>query len=144
MGSSTADEAAFKTVPNGDDLEYGTFRKDGVPTPYEEVWRDVTAEVAGDRNCWILQSDDGSTFLGKIGSVFLGMHQTMRENFAVRKEVFSESSGQWQTTFESGPAGPIPTAVTIAHLESRMQDGKPGDKVQLKDTDFFIRGLGQI
>lgn len=145
LGSTQPDEAAFKSLPNGDDLEYGTFSKDGVPTSYEEVWRDVTEETSGERSAWILQSNDGSTFLGKVGSVFLGMHQDEEKNFAVRKEVYSESKRQWETVFENGSVYVIPTAASTAQIDSDVQnDGAPGGIVHVNDAEFVIRGLGRF
>ncbi|KAF2703243.1 hypothetical protein K504DRAFT_474097 [Pleomassaria siparia CBS 279.74] len=147
LGSTNPDEAAFKDLPNGDDLEFGTFSKDGVPTSYEEIWRDVTTEFIGDGDAWILQSGDGSTFLGKVGGIFLGMRQTPEGSFAVRKEVLSDSKGGgWKVEFESGAVEGIPRALDAVDVKSDRHKGgvSVGEKIRVGETEFIVRGAGKI
>ncbi|KAF2798706.1 hypothetical protein K505DRAFT_392877 [Melanomma pulvis-pyrius CBS 109.77] len=138
--STQADEAAFETLPNGDDLETGMFTKDGIPTAYEEVWRDVTEDTTGDSYSWIIQSNDGSTFMGKVGNVFLWMRQDEKGSFAARKEIYDESKGDWEMVFESGPAACVPK---VEQVQSRVRaGGKAGEKVDVEKVEYVIRGLG--
>lgn len=101
----------------------------------------MTEETAGDGYSWIIQSSDGSTFLGKVGHVFLGMRQDGKGNFAVRKEVFNESKGDWEMVFESGPAACLSK---VEQAQSRVRAaGKAGEKVDVEKVEYVIRGLGQ-
>lgn len=145
-GSSQADDAKFKTLPNGDDLEYGEFNQDGTSVPYEEVWRDVTNAVSvdGDDCAWILQSVDGSTFLGKVGGIYMGMSRTEDGRFGVRKEVCDKTTGSWKIEFESGPVVDIPRAMDVIPSEPQLKTmaTTPGDKGHaLSGHEYVIRGI---
>lgn len=143
LGSSDVDEAAFRTLPNGDDLEFGTFSMGGLPTAYEEIWRDVTQEQAGDGTSWILESSDGTAFLGKVGNVFLGMSQKEAASFVVWKEILN--NGEWESVFHSGVVAGFPTATdTVQAIVSAGQGRQAGKVINVKNAEFVLRGLGQI
>lgn len=146
LGSTAPDEAAFAPLPNGDDLETGTFNKGSGPTPYEEVWRDTTETLDdGGGWAWILQSADGSTFLGKVGGIILGMRQGDRgtESFGVRREVHNPSTGNWEATFESGPMNGVPSAAEI--LSVQIGPGHAvGDKVQVAGHAYVVRAIATL
>lgn len=145
-GSSQADEAKFKTLPNGDDLEYGEFNQEGTSVPYEEVWRDVTDEVSidGDDCAWILQSIDGSTFLGKVGGLYMGMSKADNGSFGVRKEVYDKTTGDWKIEFETGSVAHIPKATDIIPSEPQLKilATTSGDKRHsLSGREYVVRGI---
>lgn len=141
FASSQADEAAFSTLENGDDLEYGEFNNEGTLVLYEEVWRDVTPEAKGNSLTWILQSLDGSVFLGKICNIFLAMQQKQDKSFSVRKEELRD--GAWVVSFESGLCHELPKAEQIVLLETSLEKKKKqaGDMVQVGDSEYVIRGI---
>lgn len=140
FGSNQADEAAFSELPNGDDLETGTFAKDGIPTAYEEIWRDVTETSAAESPAWILQSNDGLTFLGRIGRVFLGMRQGEDGSFGVRKEVIDDSKG-WEIVYETGPTQSIPRARDVLQEESTIVEATTGGAAVVGGGRYAVRGL---
>lgn len=149
FGSCQADEAAFTALPDGDDLEYGTYNKDGVPTSYEEVWRDVTPQGTDGEACaWICQSKDGLALVGKVSDHFIGMRQCEDGGFAVTLEVFDDSKGEWQTKFEAGMTKFIPKAAAV--LESGIEtlvktDGSAaGDTVVISGIEYVIRGIENL
>ncbi|KAI1851700.1 hypothetical protein JX265_010934 [Neoarthrinium moseri] len=142
LGSTDPDEAAFSELPNGDSLEYGTFNKDGVPTSYEEVWRDVKATVDSENWAWIIQSVDGSTFLGKLDNIFLGMKQQVKGgSFAVRKEEYDGASKEWKTTFADGDTDTIPRALDALKIEGGER--VTGQTVVVNQGDYVIRGIAR-
>jgi hypothetical protein len=128
-------------LPNGDDLETGVFNKEGIPTQYEEVWRDATTEMGGYGAAWIIQSSDGSTFLGRIGRMFIAMRQSPR-GFAVRREALSESSEHWVLIFEDGPTRNLPRAVDV--ISAVNCDMEIGGKLTVQNAEFLIRGFGIV
>jgi hypothetical protein len=137
------DEAYFKKLPNGDDLEIGTTPcpfKGGVPTNYEEVWRDVTSTDPGDF-CWILQSADGMTFLGRVGSNYLAIQKELNGGFAARKEDCIPSEG-WQVAFESDAAPNLPLATAaIEAMRQRDSNMAAGDKIDILGRQYVIKGV---
>lgn len=143
-GSTQPDEAHFKELPNGDDLEYGTFPKDGTtPVPYEEIWRDVTKGDAK-QSAWILQSVDGNTFLGRVGDIFLGMRQEQDHSFGVRKEVYNASEKAWKVVFETGPTRGVLQAIEVVkQIESVMRGTRTttGDEIVLCGRAYVVRGF---
>ncbi|OQU99838.1 hypothetical protein CLAIMM_05416 [Cladophialophora immunda] len=146
LGSRRSDEASFKEMETGDDLETGQFDKEGngVPEDYEEVWHDVTGKAESDNSAWILQSVDGSMFLGKVGDIFLGMQQR-GGNFAVRKEVYTSETGEWDGVFEAGLVQSIPRAVDVLR-ELDQGEGKTaeqGQAVCVCNSEYIVRGTGR-
>ncbi|RKU44407.1 hypothetical protein DL546_005935 [Coniochaeta pulveracea] len=143
-GSTRPDEAHFKELPNGDDLEYGTFPKDGItPVPYEEIWRDVT-EGGVEQSAWILQSVHDDMFIGRVGGIFLGMQQQQDHSFCVRKEVYDALEKGWKVVFETGPTREAPQATEVVkQLESVMR-GKgvtAGEEIVLCGRAYVVRGV---
>ncbi|KAH8889049.1 hypothetical protein GQ53DRAFT_808031 [Thozetella sp. PMI_491] len=131
------DEAVFTMMRNGDDLESGTFVKDGVPTEYEEIWRDVTGDLKADSSAWILQSGDSTVFLGKSEPGLFG----------VRKEVYNDSNDAWEVVFEGGAVQGIPRAENVVEVEPQMtawdKNGRESGrgKVIVADHEYVIRGF---
>ncbi|EPE04122.1 neutral amino acid transporter [Ophiostoma piceae UAMH 11346] len=103
LGLTVPDDAHFEKLPNGDDLEIGVTpapHKGGELTAYEEVWRDVTAveDVASGKPTlsWILQSIDGTVFIGKAGHVYLAIHKSSDEQgglFSACREDYDTATG---------------------------------------------------
>lgn len=143
MGSDQSDEATFEPMPNGDDLEAGQFFMDGTHHPYEEIWRDVTGSPKGQSPAWIIQSVDGSVFLGKLDGLFLGMCQGAEGNFGVRKETSESTTGKWSVSYENGPVQGILTAEQAVEWEAQLKGSAMavGDQIQVSGSDYVIRGL---
>ncbi|OAL20298.1 hypothetical protein AYO22_09010 [Fonsecaea multimorphosa] len=131
LGSPRSDEASFEQMENGDDLETGRFDREGNGNlaNYEEVWRDVTAKAESDDSAWILQSIDGSMFLGKVGDVFLGMQQSGQGHFAVRKEIYTSEAGKWEDVFEAGPG--------------KGKIAEKGQTVRVCHSEYVVRGTAR-
>lgn len=128
-------------MDNGDDLEYGEFNNGEKLLPYEEVWRDVTPEAKGDSLAWILQSADGSVFLGKICDIFMVMQQKEDKTFSVRKEELKD--GAWGVSFESGLCDGLPKADEVVLLEPSFEKEKKkvGDTIEIGGSEYVIRGI---
>jgi hypothetical protein len=133
LGSTQTDEAAFTNLPNGDDLESGIFTKDGTPTAYEEVWRDVTGAMAENMPSWIVQSKNGYAFYGKVRGICIGMRRDEQGHFEVRREDYDPSEKCWKLVFESGTgAGQgLQRAEDIVQLVEGSELGKLADYVIL-------------
>ncbi|OAP55555.1 hypothetical protein AYL99_10528 [Fonsecaea erecta] len=144
MGSRRPDEGSMEEMANGDDLETGHFDREGngVPVDYEEVWRDVTGKAESDDSAWILQSVDGSVFLGKVGDTFLGMQQSGKGDFAVRKEVYNSEAGVWEGVFEAGTAQSIPRAADVLRDfgQRKGQTAEKGETFHVCNREYIIRG----
>lgn len=139
------DEAHFEKLPNGDDLEIGTTpapHLGGVPTAYEEVWRNVTSKRSPDELSWILQSSDGTTFVGKVGNIYLAIRKAS-DGFSARREDRHGVDGGWNVVFESiaGVAGLPKATVVIDAVESTGQTWVEGQGVTIGDTEFVFRGV---
>jgi hypothetical protein len=143
-GSAQPDEAHFKELPNGDDLEYGTFPKDGTtPVPYEEIWRDVT-EGDAKQSAWILHSVHNNTFLGRVGGIFLGMRQEQNHSFGVRKEVYDASEKVWKVVFETGPTRGVLRAIEVVQQLESVLRGRvmtAGEEIVLFGHAYVVRGF---
>lgn len=143
LGSTQVDEASFEEMPDGDDLEFGKFNDNGLLKDYEEVWRDVTPRTSRESLAWILQSTDKTTFLGKVGSIFIAIRQTKDTGFAVRQDEFDGSS--WVALFEHRPSTSPPLSFDIPWVDSllREQQNPPGDgnKICIEGIDYFVLGL---
>jgi hypothetical protein len=134
-------------MENGDDLETGKFDKEGNGNlvDYEELWRDVTRKAESDNSAWILQSVDGSMFLGRVGDIFLGMQQKEKEKFAVRKEVFTSKAGEWDAVFEAGLVQSIPRAVHVLRDlgQGEGKTAEQGQTIHVCDREYIVRGTGR-
>lgn len=135
------DEAYFVKMENGDDLEIGSTPcppKDGAVTAYEEVWRDITAKMQSGDQSWILQSSDGTTFIGKVGSIYLAIKKGVDGTFSARKE---ELDGAWRVSFESeGQSLPQVTQVLKA-FEVEGRDWAVGEKAIIAGIEYEVRGF---
>lgn len=146
LGSTQIDEACFKEMPDGDDLEFGKFNDNGSLKDYEEVWRDVTPRTSRESLAWVLQSTDKTTFLGKVGNIFIAIRQTIDNDFAVRQDEFDGSS--WVAHFEHRLPTSPPLSFDIALVDSllREQQNLSGDraKICIEGIDYFVLGLENI
>lgn len=146
FGLVVPDEAHFEKLPNGDDLEIGITpcpHKDNVPTGYEEVWRDATAKSSATELSWILQSQDGSAFIGKIGAIYLAIQKTADGGFAARREDREASGGKWNVSYESGSVSSLPRATeAIGSIESSDQKWVKGQTVEIGGTGYIFSGVG--
>ncbi|KAK7413360.1 hypothetical protein QQX98_007737 [Neonectria punicea] len=144
LGLTIPDEAHFIKMENGDDLEVGTTpcpHRNGAMTAYEEVWRDVTAPASLHEPSWILQSSDGASFVGKVGSVYLAIRKSSDGAFAARKETLENQ--HWSVSFESGDVQTLPHVMQVLEeIEAQERDWDVGQKVKVANVEYVIRGLG--
>ncbi|KAL6399452.1 neutral amino acid transporter [Ilyonectria robusta] len=135
------DEAYFVKLENGDDLEIGSTpcpHKDGAVTAYEEVWRDITANMQAGDQSWILQSSDGTTFIGKVGTLYLAIKKDTDGTFTARKE---ELNGTWRVSFESeGHALPQVLQV-LKEFEVEGREWAVGQKAVIAGIEYEVRGF---
>ncbi|EXF75779.1 hypothetical protein CFIO01_11568 [Colletotrichum fioriniae PJ7] len=147
LNLTVPDDAHFEKLPNGDDLEIGTTpcpHKNGVPTDYKEVWRDVTRRGADKTPSWIIQSTDGRTFIGKVGVIYLAIHKASDVEFAARREDYKPQHGIWECTFESQNEGKMPKAsAVVALIDKKAQKSVDGDLISIDGVDFVFRGVSQ-
>ncbi|CAM1508649.1 Fc.00g054970.m01.CDS01 [Cosmosporella sp. VM-42] len=138
------DEAYFTKLPNGDDLEIGVTKcpfRDGAMTPYEEVWRDVTPKLRANDPSWIIQSSNGSIFVGKVGNNSVAMRKDPEGGFVVRKEKLSQGEKSWKTSYESGDTQGIPRISDfLQELDVGNLDWCTGQVLTLGKTEYIIRG----
>lgn len=136
------DDAHFVKLPNGDDLEVGTTpapHLNNVPTDYEEVWRDIT-DKSPEELSWILESSDRTTFIGKVGCIFLAIQKTT-EAFSARRE--DRQAGVWKITFNSGITG-LPSAYqAIEAIESKNNSWAVGQSVTIGGVEFIFRAVSK-
>ncbi|KAH7000676.1 hypothetical protein EDB80DRAFT_811980 [Ilyonectria destructans] len=135
------DEAYFVKLENGDDLEIGSTpcpHKDGAVAAYEEVWRDITANMQAGDQSWILQSSDGTTFIGKVGSIYLAIKKDMDGTFAARKE---ELNGTWRVSFESEGQGLPQVTQVLKEFEVKGRDWAVGHKAVIAGIEYEVRGF---
>ncbi|KAI5922373.1 hypothetical protein F4810DRAFT_674686 [Camillea tinctor] len=139
LRSYQVDEASFVKLPNGDNLEFGKYKNnEGLLCDYEEVWRDVTHIENPEAPSWITQSIDGSMFLGRVGDIFLGIHQ-YSGGFSARKERFN--GNKWETLFVGGDMHTIPTATEVTDWNVSSKDFILGQYVNIAGTQYVVKGL---
>ena len=138
------DEAYFNKLSNGDDLEIGTTKcpfKDGAMTAYEEVWRDVTPKLQANDPSWIIQSSDGSAFVGKVGNISVAMRKDPNGGFAVRKQELDQSGGTWETSYESGETQSLlRVSDVLRELDAGNRNWATGQVLKAGKAEYIIRG----
>ncbi|KAM0546725.1 hypothetical protein ACHAPJ_010653 [Fusarium lateritium] len=136
------DEAYFNKLPSGDDIEIGSTpcpHKDGAVTDYEEVWRDITSQPLT-ASSWILQSQDGTTFVGRVGNVYLAIRKGADGSFSARRDTTKSLSDVWENLFESDTANILPGADdSIKAVEEAGQGLVKRGSVQIGDNQFVVR-----
>lgn len=143
---SVPDEAHFEKLPNGDDLEIGTTpapHLDNKPTDYEEVWRDITAKRTIHELSWILQSVDGLTFLGKVGSIYLAIRKSSDGSFAAIRQDLKCTNDEysWNTTFESGDLSALPLAYDAISAVEGVGNVPDGTEVMVGQARYVVRAI---
>ncbi|VUC24629.1 unnamed protein product [Clonostachys rosea] len=137
------DDAHFEKLPNGDDLEIGSTpcpHKGGALTAYEEVWRDITSRKEPDISSWILQSADGTTFIGRVGTIYLAIRKSETGDFCARREDLSSSSQDWEVTFESGKVEVLPRASSALQEVSATRRAEH-ETLQLDNIDYVVKAF---
>ncbi|CVK98832.1 uncharacterized protein FMAN_08414 [Fusarium mangiferae] len=138
------DEAYFNKLSNGDDIEIGSTpcpHKDGAVTEYEEVWRDITPKPLN-ASSWILQSQDGMTFVGKVGNVYLAIKKGADGSFLARKDTLNFSSNSWENVFRFDNASVLPRADdAIKAVEAAGRDLDRGSSLQIGEDGFIVRAF---
>lgn len=144
------DVASFETMPNGDELETGRFKNPnngGALTDYEEVWRDVTNSLVSSHEethhrAWILQSADGSTFLGMLAGLYLAIGLSEDGGFGARREERVGLGEGWKTIFQSTQSGQLQDATSISSGTLRqIEDSAVGETVEFGGMKYVIRAL---
>ncbi|UQC89964.1 uncharacterized protein CLUP02_15495 [Colletotrichum lupini] len=147
LNLTVPDDAYFEKLPNGDDLEIGTTpcpHRNGVPTDYEEVWRDVTKRGTNKTPSWIIQSKDGRTFIGKVGVIYLSICKASATEFAARREDYDSQHGIWNCTFESENDGSMPKAsAVVTMVDNEAQKSVNGGLVSIGGVVYVFRGVSQ-
>ncbi|CAG9954252.1 unnamed protein product [Clonostachys rosea f. rosea IK726] len=137
------DEAHFERLPNGDDLEIGSTpcpHKGGALTEYEEVWRDTTSRKEPGDLSWILQSADGTTFIGRVGTIYLAIRKSETGDFSARREDLSSSSQTWEVTFESGKVESLPRASSALKQIGATKRVEHGT-LHVDDINYIVRAF---
>ncbi|CAH0059085.1 unnamed protein product [Clonostachys solani] len=137
------DEAHFEKLPNGDDLEIGTTpcpHNGGALTEYEEIWRDITSRKEQDDPSWILQSADGTTFIGRVGAIYLAIRKSETGDFCARREDLSSSSQSWEVTFESGKVELLPRAIGALQQLGAAERVEHGT-LQLDNISYIVKAF---
>lgn len=110
-----------------------------IPTAYEEVWRDITARKRPSDLSWILQSTDGSAFVGKVGGIYLAIRKTSAGFAALREDDTTEG---WSTTFKSKGGEDLPSAKqAIEAVEVTGQSWAEGQTLELQSTSYVFRAV---
>ncbi|KAF4119481.1 hypothetical protein GMORB2_4746 [Geosmithia morbida] len=140
------DDAHFEKLPNGDDLEIGTTpapHLENIPTDYEEVWRDITAKKNPNELSWILQSEDGTAFVARVGNIYLAIRKASGEALAARRQDRKSVDGKdvWNVTFESGDTATLPQAVDASLVIEASGRFSEGQKVKIGPTNYISRAV---
>ncbi|KAG9234310.1 hypothetical protein BJ875DRAFT_17448 [Amylocarpus encephaloides] len=134
----------WEELGNGDALEAGIAHcpsRDGALTPYEEVWRDVT-HPGPTSYSWILQSVDGTTFLGSVGGTFLGMKSYQDGGFAVRRNEWDPDKRAWDTRFDGGKVAAIPKVDDVAEsILTAMENRRVDTSITIADVEYVVRSF---
>jgi hypothetical protein len=110
-----------------------------IPTAYEEVWRDVTAKKTPSELSWILQSVDRSTFVSKVGGIYLAIQKASAGFAAVRED---RSANAWSTTFQSQGGEGLPSATqAIEAIEAGRQSWAEGQTLDIQNTNYLFRAV---
>ncbi|CAM1503144.1 Fc.00g079200.m01.CDS01 [Cosmosporella sp. VM-42] len=139
------DEAQLFKLPNGDELEVGSTPcplRGGAMTSFEEVWRNVTVHFSPGDPSWILQSSRGTTFMGKVGNIYLALRKDKEVGFVARREELCQAGGDWEITFESGDVKSLPRVAQVAHqLGVGQRAWTIGESVGVGGVEYIIRGF---
>jgi Protein HRI1 len=146
LHSTEPDEGTFTTLPNGDDLETGSMpcaEKGDAVTDYEEIWRKLSPRP-GPNYGWILQSVEGTTFLGRIGGGYLALSEKKGRKFGARSEEWSAADG-WRVKYAIGDLEGVPS---FASAGTELLDGesswKTGETVLVFGTEYIVRGFEDL
>ncbi|KAF7561657.1 hypothetical protein G7046_g2487 [Stylonectria norvegica] len=142
------DEAQLFTLPNGDELEVGSTAnplENGAISSFEEVWRNVTLHHSLSKTSWILQSSEGTVFIGKVGNISLALSKISGTGFVARREDSGKDGQEWEVTFESGDASSLPRAAQVEHQLSNGQSAwKNGDSLEVGDVVYIACLVGDL
>ncbi|KAJ4555893.1 hypothetical protein HRR77_001808 [Exophiala dermatitidis] len=143
-----------------DSIETGSMvnPETGLLTPYEETWRSLVP--VGRENfpkAWILRSEDGKTFLGKIGGNFIGLQggegPGSSLGFCATRESWDKTRNSWATLYQTGEWSSLeslPCMSSYFHgVKGRLEwEGtcKDGDTAEAFGKTYIvcaIEGLGK-
>jgi hypothetical protein len=148
------------TCPNsasGDFLETGKapHPKTNIVTEYEEVWHPLSIPSAKTiPYAWILQSEDGATFLGKVGGVFQAMRADRdklgkQKSFCARRELWDVEQEAWIIKYEVGDAESLRALPSLAsgkngEILAWESSSSEGDMVDVFGARFVVRAISNI
>ncbi|KAK5449606.1 hypothetical protein LTS15_008681 [Exophiala xenobiotica] len=148
-GYTEPDIGSFKpTSVATDSVEMGSMLnpETNIVTPYEEVWRILpvsSPETFG--YAWILRSEDGKTFLGRIGGDFLALKGGQegpvgQEGFCARRESWDQETSSWRTLYEAGELKNIGSLSKIADCPDFAweKSSKVGDTVDAFGGKYVV------
>ncbi|KAH8897596.1 hypothetical protein GQ53DRAFT_837472 [Thozetella sp. PMI_491] len=145
------DEGSFEKLPNGDDLETGCMpcpERNNEITPYEEVWRALPLPAGLERG-WVLQGKHGNatSFLGRVGGIFVAMRQRTDGSFAVSKEELVSDVGQpqqWVGQYRSGGHDlPSLERLGVAEFDGESM-WKIDDQVEIEGQGYIVRAIESL
>lgn len=142
------DEATWDwdKLGNGDAFEAGTAvcpsRNDEL-TSYEEIWRNITRKGPL-TSSWILQSEEGTTFLGLVGGTFLGIRSNSDGSFGARREEWDPEQRSWSFKLERGHCVGIPEVeAVLKDLPAQLsaENLRVGATVSVAGVNYAVRAV---
>ena len=154
QGYTEPDIGSLPNSASGDFLESGTVPhpETKVPTEFEERWRTVSIPFSEKYPyAWILQSEDGKTFLGQTGGIFQSMTAGSggQSSFCARRELWDGQRESWVIRYEAGDEN------SLSHLPHMTPDdngetfkwhtsSREGDIVNAFGGRYVIRALSKV
>lgn len=83
---------------------------------------------------WILQSVDGTTFVGLLGAIYLGMRREEDGSFTVRRDEWHGQAG-WEVKFTSRDVTGIPNIADVLSV---------GKVKWILDEEIVIKGVSYV
>lgn len=149
------DIGRLPNAPSGDFCETGEapHPETNIVTMFEERWRRLSIPfIIKFPYAWILQSDDGQTFVGQTGAVFLAMSAGNEDgkgdkvHFCARKELWDNEKGAWEIEYEVGNSDAL---AQLPKMAANGIDGgldwesssSEGDSITAFGAGYVVRAL---
>lgn len=127
-------------------------------TPYEEVWRTLSASFTDKFSfAWVLRSEDGLTFLGRLGGDFIALKGGNEgpggmTGFCARREFWDDGKAAWVTKYDAGDAQNLPGLPRIADIPpvgsgaeiNWEKGGKAGDSVDAFGGKYIVCAIEKL
>ncbi|KAF2673058.1 hypothetical protein BT63DRAFT_466630 [Microthyrium microscopicum] len=157
QGYTEPDIGSLPVDPVGDFLETGTapHPETGIVTKFEEAWRALSIPFSTEfPYAWILQSEDGRTFIGKAGGIFQAMRSGTKGpggmyGFCARREVWKGVEMKWiikQETGHNSALGELKTLARNLGQEEFAWEGSSteGELVNVFGDLYIVRALVHV